>query len=115
MTVLGVDFVDAVIVLSQSCAENGVAIMLTLFAICRMFPLIRTWRTADASGRSMLFNLAWILGYGIGLSQFAVATGKGWIDCYTAQIYLINAALVFIDLCLIVIITRGERSLRPLT
>lgn len=97
------------------CAANGVAIMLTLFAICRLFPLIRTWRRADASGRSMLFNLAWIMGYGIGLSQFAVTTGEGWIAHYTAQIYLINAALVFVDLCLIATITRGERSLRPLT
>lgn len=97
------------------CATNGVSIMLTLFAICRVFALVRTWRTADAAGRSIVFNLAWIFGYGIGLSQFAVATGEGWINHYTAQIYLINAALVFVDLCLIATITRGERSLRPLT
>ena len=97
------------------CAENGVAIMLTLSAICRLFPLVRTWRTADASGRSMLFNLAWIVGYGIGLSQFAVTTGDGWASHYTAQIYIINAALVFVDFCLIAVISRGERSLRALT
>ncbi len=94
---------------------NGVAIMLTLFAICRSFSLIRTWRTADAAGRSIFFNAAWIAGYAIGLSQFMVTTGDGWIGYYTAQIYVLNALLVFIDLCLIAIITRGERSLRPLT
>ncbi len=97
------------------CAENGVAIMLTLFAICRLFPLMRTWRTANASGRSILFNAAWIAGYAIGLSQFAVTTGDGWIGYYTAQIYILNALLVFIDLCLIAAISRGERSLRALT
>ncbi len=97
------------------CAENGVAIMLTLFAICRMFPLVRTWRTANASGRSVLFSAAWIAGYAIGLSQFVVTTGDGWIGHYTAQIYILNALLVFIDLCLIAAISRGERSLRALT
>lgn len=101
--------------LASLCAENGVAIMLTLFAICRLFPLVRTWRTADASGRSILFNSVWIIGYSIGLSQFAVTTGGDWIACYTAQIYIVNAALVFVDLCLIATIMRGERSLRPLT
>lgn len=100
--------------LGMFCATNGVAIMLTLFAICRVFPILRTWRTADASGRSALFNLIWIVGYGIGLSQFAETTGGDWINHYTAQIYIINAALVFMDLCLIAVISRGERSLRSL-
>lgn len=113
--VAGVDMIEAATALSQSCAENGVAIMLTLFAICRLFPLVRTWRTANASGRSSLFNAAWIAGYAIGLSQFAVMTGDGWIGHYTAQIYILNALLVFVDLCLIAAISRGERSLRALT
>lgn len=113
--VAGVDIVDAAMALSQSCAENGVAIMLTLFAICRMFPHIRTWRTANASGRSILFNAAWIAGYAIGLSQFAVTTGDGWIGYYTAQFYILNALLVFVDLCLIAAISRGERSQRALS
>lgn len=105
---------DAFGTASMFVASNGVAIMLTLFAICRMFPLIRTWRTADASGRSVLFNAAWIAGYAVGLSQFAVTTDDGWIGYYTAQIYILNALLVFIDLCLIAAISQGERSLRAL-
>ncbi len=109
------DIVDDLFGAAANCAENGVAIMLTLFAVCRLFPLVRTWRTVNASGRSIMFNAAWIAGYAIGLSQFAVTTGDGWIGYYTAQIYILNALLVFIDLCLIAAISRGERSLRALT
>ncbi len=109
------DIFDDLFGAAANCAENGVAIMLTLFAVCRLFPLVRTWRTVNASGRSILFNAAWIAGYAIGLSQFAVTTGDGWIGYYTAQIYILNALLVFIDLCLIAAISRGERSLRALT
>lgn len=59
----------------------GVPIMLTLFASCRLFPLIRTWRFADTSGDPIL----------------------------------INTAPLVTDLRLIAIITRGERSVKPLT
>lgn len=109
------EFGSFIFAVGSHCADNGVAIMLTLFAICRLFPLLRTLRMADTSGRSIMFNAVWIVGYGIGLSQFAVTAGGDWWICYTAQIYLINAGLVFIDLCLIAVIKRGERTLRAVT
>ncbi len=105
---------EGLIWLLHICASNGVAIMLTLFAICRVVPIVRMWRTVDAGDRSIAFSVAWIGGYALGLSQHASNIGPGWIADYTAQIYLVNAALVFVDLSLVHTIRKAAATVGTL-
>ena len=80
--------------------------MLVAFGISWPFAIMRTWRAKRVDGKSPHFMIIVIFGYLCGISAHLVDGSKLWL-CW---VYLVDAALVSVDLALYFRYSRAARA-----